>query len=412
MISTINIRIQKTLQIIVIILLSSSVSCKKHSPYNENIINIEPPLINTENVLKLSEVVDSLTYIKLETDSCCLIGHIDKLISQDDKFILVDKDKATAIYIFDKTGKFINKIGTKGKGPGEYISLTDITIDEHGNIIVYDNKQDKLIIYSSEGDLKHEYRLKFDAEATAYLMNNRIAFYCDFINNPSLLKNSQYPNLIIYNLNSQEIELTGLYFDHNINRQETIGLINNFSNIKNLPIFLMIPLNDTIYQINHNNIDKIYDFNLGSYSQEAQHAYQKKITKNTIDVMDANKEFTEANYGILLNYMFCKDLIYTYYKKGNNYYYGFYYPNKKIFKESCVKNNSLSSYKIPIKNDFDDISFFMPISTDDENIYYILEPYLLEGKTNIANAQLNAISQKTTVEDNPIIVRAKIKTEI
>jgi DNA-binding beta-propeller fold protein YncE len=52
---------------------------------------------------------------------------------------VVDKI-ATNVQIFDKTGKFISKFGSKGTGEGQFKRPEDIAIDPQGRIFVCDTE--------------------------------------------------------------------------------------------------------------------------------------------------------------------------------------------------------------------------------------------------------------------------------
>ena len=97
---------------------------------------------------KVSEYASSIEYIPLETTEDCLIGDDFSLIvaSQD---IFVHEFSDQKIYRFDRNGKYLNPIGKKGQGPGEYICPYSIYVDEasrecfsldtfSGNIYVYE----------------------------------------------------------------------------------------------------------------------------------------------------------------------------------------------------------------------------------------------------------------------------------
>ncbi len=97
---------------------------------------------------KVSEYASSIEYIPLETTEDCLIGDDFSLIvaSQD---IFVHDFSNQRIYHFDRNGKYLNPIGKKGQGPGEYICPYSIYVDEasrecfsldtfSGNIYVYE----------------------------------------------------------------------------------------------------------------------------------------------------------------------------------------------------------------------------------------------------------------------------------
>ena len=55
-----------------------------------------------ENVLKLSEIADTVTFVALETNEQSRFGNVDKLMIEDDKYIVVDKELSSAIYVYDQ----------------------------------------------------------------------------------------------------------------------------------------------------------------------------------------------------------------------------------------------------------------------------------------------------------------------
>lgn len=91
-------------------------SCTSH----ENFIQIDVEKdIKKEVVLKLSQVIDSLEYIRLETDSNCLIGDNFKIALLDDEILTFTKKKCL---LFDrKTGEFAREILHRGKDKEGYM---------------------------------------------------------------------------------------------------------------------------------------------------------------------------------------------------------------------------------------------------------------------------------------------------
>jgi len=89
-----------------------------------------------ETSIPFSSYFKSVRTIILETGDDCLIGKIDELQVFDDYIFILDSNKAKGLFIFDKEGKFIRKIGNIGRGPGEYVELLDFTYDVK-NCIVY-----------------------------------------------------------------------------------------------------------------------------------------------------------------------------------------------------------------------------------------------------------------------------------
>jgi hypothetical protein len=80
-------------------------------------INLDKAIKSSPEEIMLSDIASDIRYIPLETTEECLIGDAydirytgnDILVSSEGNF-----------YHFDKNGKFLNRIGQKGNGPGEY----------------------------------------------------------------------------------------------------------------------------------------------------------------------------------------------------------------------------------------------------------------------------------------------------
>lgn len=81
-------------------------------------INIDKSL-KEESILNLSEIVDSLEYVRLETDSNCLIGNNFEIAVFENEILSFNKKKCL---LFDrKTGKFIKEILHSGNDTDGYM---------------------------------------------------------------------------------------------------------------------------------------------------------------------------------------------------------------------------------------------------------------------------------------------------
>ncbi len=87
------------------------------------------------NNLKLSSVFLSARPIILELTDNSIIGSINKMQVIEDKLIILDKSRAKSLFVFNKDGKFLYKVGERGGGPGEYTGISDFTIDIDRKII-------------------------------------------------------------------------------------------------------------------------------------------------------------------------------------------------------------------------------------------------------------------------------------
>ena len=92
-----------------------------------------------ESFYPISSLFNDVRTIVLETKKNCLIGIVDDFQVFDGHIYLLDSKKAKSLFVFDMEGRFIGKIGSLGRGPGEYLEIRDFTIDtENSNIFICD----------------------------------------------------------------------------------------------------------------------------------------------------------------------------------------------------------------------------------------------------------------------------------
>jgi hypothetical protein len=122
--------------------------------------------------IKISHVDDSLqsaiksyTILRLDNQPDAYIQSTSKFIFTD-KYMLFKNESKQSIIIYDKSGKYINSISKKGRGPGEYTYISDFMFDEKSReIIICD--LDRLKKYSFSGDFLSEQ--KFDSRISKIL---------------------------------------------------------------------------------------------------------------------------------------------------------------------------------------------------------------------------------------------------
>ena len=92
-------------------------------------------LMNAEDSIPYSAFVDSIETIPLETTDSCLIGCIQDIVATNNRFYIFDQQLQT-IWAFDKQGHFINRIGKRGNGPGEYVRISQVEYDKKSQMVV------------------------------------------------------------------------------------------------------------------------------------------------------------------------------------------------------------------------------------------------------------------------------------
>ncbi len=109
-------------------------SCKSDEEQEKIIIN---PLTAIEREVRLSEFTNDITYIPL--DNKILFQHPNRIETTKDHFIMATFPGN--ILCFDRNGNFINEIGSRGRGPGEYRTGLYFTIDPKDELVyIYDNR--------------------------------------------------------------------------------------------------------------------------------------------------------------------------------------------------------------------------------------------------------------------------------
>lgn len=132
-----------------------------------------PDNLHTKRELKISAFADTVTYVALETNSDCLLSKIEDVKTKGDKlFIRSDKDE---ILVFTESGRFLNKVGKKGKGPNEYYSLIHYAIND-SNVFILDYAQ-RITVYKHTGEFERYMKLRRQASRIILLENKGIACY-------------------------------------------------------------------------------------------------------------------------------------------------------------------------------------------------------------------------------------------
>ena len=107
----------------------------------------------------LTDKIDEMKFISLETTDESLVSAIYNIIVSESYFYIHDNFKGGGLVIFDKKGKFVKRI-KNGRGPGELRKLTDICYDEKSQkLVVY--QYPFISFYTPRGDFINHQRLPF-----------------------------------------------------------------------------------------------------------------------------------------------------------------------------------------------------------------------------------------------------------
>ncbi len=143
-------KIKKLISIILMLTAILLPSCAvKKQPIDPRIVDLSAIWDKPEKIL-LSSIATDIEYIPLETSKECLLADPDNLrVTITENYIAVNSG---GLKLFDRNGHFLRGIGSRGKGPLEYISGSRYVINEKGErIYILDADTKRVLTYGLDG---------------------------------------------------------------------------------------------------------------------------------------------------------------------------------------------------------------------------------------------------------------------
>ena len=140
----------------VFVLLGCS-SNKKQEPISKSgipVINLSED-VSTVPSLLLSEAAEKLEIVPLEMTDESVLSDITEMQVTDHN-IWIDHGREFYIYRFSRSGKFLNKIGSIGQGPGEYTNYSTFLVDEDKKEVYIIANTNGVLAYDFEGNFKRK----------------------------------------------------------------------------------------------------------------------------------------------------------------------------------------------------------------------------------------------------------------
>lgn len=139
------------------------------------------------------ELFSKIDIIQLETNDISLVRTIDKLVTYDNNYYILDY-RMSRILVFDTHGKFLFKIDNKGNGPDQYLNISDFDI-YNGKLMFISAIDGRLHEYNLRGIFLKKYRLPKIDGAFMYLKHlnkDTIAFWTfDYKNRLKFYSNTE-----------------------------------------------------------------------------------------------------------------------------------------------------------------------------------------------------------------------------
>ena len=239
----------------------SAVQYPIHIPFEEG--------MEVEREVKLSEIADSVEYIRLETTDNGLVKYFKaSLMRRTSKYYIFGEMQN--VIQFTRNGKFVRNIGRRGQGPGEYNYIRQVDVDEKtGKVYIYSNR--RIHVYDLETGKYLQTIKPGHPETLSILMQNdsTIIGYVD--NSYGQQKTKAY----ISNLNG---EILHEYTRHDLFEVKggayMVGgaqdfYLSQYHDMINLKEYE----NDTVYTITPEGLQKRYIIDTGKYGIKQEHTF-------------------------------------------------------------------------------------------------------------------------------------------
>ena len=334
--------------------------------------------------ITLSSIADSVEYIPLDILNNVLISKIQGL-EVTDSFILI-RDKGST-YLFDLSGQFKKSLYNVGRGPGEAYG-THLAVDrKRGDIYVGNRWTMKVMRYSADGEFIEEKSYKHFLYQFYYL-NNLLIF-------PGHFSPKDYSFYVQYFGHDSVCYKHPFRYNHLPTSRGGYSNMYIWFDIYNGRVFFKEQVCDTIFSTTvFRNIKAAYILDFGHRSLKPEDYFSK--SPNKFDNKNFITAFKERGDFLIMKGVDDNKLCqYIYDKK-----------NEKITK----------AFDLKLTNDIDGgplLHFWeMSFSSYDMNtLYFFIEPYELLDKENkpLENSKLDIIRKGTSINNNPILVRAYLK---
>lgn len=242
--------------LVIITICIAGCSQDRNSSVSETIHFCKMPVSSYEDMP--AELLSKAKYIVLNSQTQeSLFKEMDKIVYSSGKLYILDW-LSRKIVVFDESGNPVSALTKNGRGPGEYLQITDFDIDNKGNIWIIDGRKDKMIEYSPEmesiksRDLPYEVEfIKFSSLKTLHL-------------GLSPWNTSKYRNQCIITVDTSLNVINSALSRNNLSDQDYSFPSTGFTVAGNTVLYHR-PIDDNVYSLSPSgNINSIYSFDFGN----------------------------------------------------------------------------------------------------------------------------------------------------
>ena len=331
------------------------------------------------NFISWLDIFPDAEMIPLTGELLPKFGNYCKFILDDSNYYVIDYGGEQQIHRFDKNGRYLNSIGTQGRGPEEYSSIQDVTLDDHRNVAVYPFGEGVLVSYSPDGIFLGRKELPYRAR---YFSHNGFNYHYVGLNT------GQDYQLYVTDSNGQTI---GEFLPQPPFAPFPFPSFITFSLYDNTVNFCPAEGNE-IYRLKDGKMEVKYCFDFGSYAITDE--YYKKTMDEFVASLSSNPvvykyTFSESKYCALLETVIQGDIRQE--NGGALMGYGVLDKKNDVWKWFNFKDDSI-----------------LPVYIDEEYAYLLASAELMREMPGLTERfpLLNTLSQ----ENDIVILKCKTQS--
>lgn len=369
------------------------------------LVNRTPESIEIDVTQSRSLVISNLIsedheIIKLETGDDYLIGEISKVITFGNRIFILDRGVTKRVFCYDRTGKFLNWIGSRGEGPGEIDDPKDIEV--MGNQVYLIDRQCRIFTFDLNGKFLSYFRLPFLSTQ-----------FCSFNRQNMLLYNQEKSEQFVDHLIQVKKFQSVVSTDFPI-RSEFVSEysgIQSFARNKNEALFIKM-FCDTIFRVDSTRIYPAFVISSSKQIPEDYFSSREKVLdafSSTVYFRLAPQNFAENETSLVFTSTYQGSLNYHYFDKHTKKHVWF-----RRFSDDLFQGG-----------------LFPPVVVGVDNEYFVYALSMQEMRKNYQNIRsenpenLNVLikkypklkeflllSERSSPDDNPALLITKINSKI
>lgn len=365
---------------ILLVALMVLVSCSSATVEEKMMVSVDP---TEKRVATLDEAFADVNIVRLD-DSDVLLGRVNHLqVYKGDIYVLTGS-KTNGVYRFDSNGQFLNTIGFRGDGPGEYGNIQSFAFADD-TILVMDNDKMSVHSYSTKGEYLSTVKTGLTMFDILPLSSG------DFMLYAGNTMEGERKKLLVFGADG--VQKQG-YLSVDAAQAEFLNIMPQKVFTKD-GLFLE-PFSYTVHQVTNEEVSPFVDLNFGKYdlSEKELAGPYDNVAVFFTEIRKTKKAF----------------LFLEFFESESHFSFSFEFGGPRSRQHVFVDKNTLgqstfSGYKENVLSEGVSLGprDFRLVGSTDEQFVFLLEPQvLLDGGVTVRDTSIEA-------EDNPILYFVKPK---